>query len=134
MICFEGKPFNITVIQVYDPTSNPEEAEVEQFYENLQDLLKLIPKNDVLSIIGNWNAKVGCQETPRITGKFGTLSDRESAWRTMDGSSWHCTGGSDQEHPQEIKMQKGKIVWGGLTNNWEKKRSKRQRRKERYTH
>ena len=79
MICFEGKPFNITVIQVYDPTSNPEEAEVEQFYENLQDLLELTSKKDVLFIIGDWNAKVGCQETPGITGKFGTLSDRESA-------------------------------------------------------
>ena len=58
-VCFQGKPFNITVIQVYAPTSNAEEAEVEQFYENLQDLLELIPKKDVLFIIGDWNAKVG---------------------------------------------------------------------------
>ena len=68
---FQGKPFNITVIQVYAPTSNTEEAEVEQFYEDLQDLLELTPKKDVLFIIGDWNAKVGSQERPRITGKFG---------------------------------------------------------------
>ena len=68
---FQGKPFNITVIQVYVPTSNPEEAEVEWFYEDLQDLLELTPKKDVLFIIGDWNAKVGSQETPGITGKFG---------------------------------------------------------------
>ena len=69
--CFQGKPFNITVIQVYAPTSNTEEAEVEQFYEDLQDLLKLTPKKDVHFIIGDWNAKVGNQEIPGVTGKFG---------------------------------------------------------------
>ena len=68
---FQGKPFNITVNQVYAPTSNAEEAEVERFYENLQDLLDLTPKKDVLFIIGDWNAKVGSQETPGVTGKFG---------------------------------------------------------------
>ena len=68
---FQGKPFNITVIQVYAPTSNAEEAEVEWFYEDLQDLLELTPKRDVLFIIGDWNAKVGSQETPGLTGKFG---------------------------------------------------------------
>ena len=68
---FQGKPFNITVIQVYAPTSNAEETEVEQFYEDLQDLLELTPKRDVLFIIGDWNAKVGSQETPGVTGKFG---------------------------------------------------------------
>ena len=67
---FRGKPFSITVIQVYAPTSNAEEAEVERFYEDLQDLLKLTTKNDVLFIIGDWNAKVGSQETPGVTGKF----------------------------------------------------------------
>ena len=66
----QGKPFNITVIQVYAPTSNAEEAEVEQFYEDLQDLLELTTKKDVLFIIGDWNAKVGSQETPGVTGKF----------------------------------------------------------------
>ena len=68
---FQGKPFNITVIQVYAPTSNAEEAEVEQFYEDLQDLLELTPKKDVLFVIGDWNAKVGSQELPGVTGKFG---------------------------------------------------------------
>ena len=67
----QRKPFNITVIQAYAPTSNAEEAEVEQFYEDLQDLLELTPQNDVLFIIRNWNAKVGSQETPGVTGKFG---------------------------------------------------------------
>ena len=65
---FQGKPFNITVMQVYAPTSNAEEAEVERFYEDLQDLLELTPKKDVLFIIGDWKAKVGSQETPRETG------------------------------------------------------------------
>ena len=63
-VCFQGKPFNITVIQVYAPTSNAEEAEVERFYEDLQDLLQVTPKKDVLFITGDWNAKVGSQETP----------------------------------------------------------------------
>ena len=67
---FQGKPFNITVIQVYAPTSNAEEAEVELFYEDLQDLLELKPKKGVLFIIGDWNAKVGSQETPGVSGKF----------------------------------------------------------------
>ena len=70
---FQGKPFNITVIQVYAPTNNAEEAEFEWFYENLQDLLELTPKKDVLFIIGDWNAKVGSQETPGVTGKFALL-------------------------------------------------------------
>ena len=68
---FQGKPFNITVIQVYALTSNAKETEVEQFYEDPQDLLELTPKRDVLFIIGDWNAKVGSQETPGVTGKFG---------------------------------------------------------------
>ena len=70
-VCFQGKPFNSTVIQVYAPTSNTEEAEVEWFYEDLQDLLELTPKKEVLFIIEDWNAKVGSQETPGVTGKFG---------------------------------------------------------------
>ena len=68
---FQGNPFNITVIQVYGPTSNAEEAEVEWFYEDLQDLLELTPKKDILFIIGDWNAKVGSQETPGVTRRFG---------------------------------------------------------------
>ena len=70
-VCFQGKPFNITVIQVYASTSNAEEAEVERLYEDLQDLIELTPKKDVLFIIGDWNAKVGSQEIPGVTGKFG---------------------------------------------------------------
>ena len=70
-VCFQGKPFNITVIQAYAPISNAEEAEVEQLYEDLQDLLELTPKKDVLFIIGDWSAKVGSQETPGVTDKFG---------------------------------------------------------------
>ena len=70
-VCFKGKPFNITVIQDYAPTSNAEEADIEWFYEDLQDLLELTPKKDVLFIIGDWNAKVGSQEIPGVTGKFG---------------------------------------------------------------
>ena len=68
---FQGKPFNITVIQVYAPTSNAKEAEIEQFYEDLQDLLELTPQKDVLFITGDWNAKVGSQEIAGVTGKFG---------------------------------------------------------------
>ena len=75
-IRFQGKPFNVTVIQAYGPTSNTEEAEVERFCEDLQDLLELTPKKDVLFIIGDWNAKVGSQETPGVTGKFGLVSLR----------------------------------------------------------
>ena len=71
-VCFQGKPFNITVIQVYAPTTEEtEEPEVEQFYEDLQDLLGLKPKKDVLFILGDWNAKVGSQETPGVRGNFG---------------------------------------------------------------
>ena len=78
-LCFQGKPFNITVIQVYAPTSKAEEAEVEQFWEDLQDLLQLTPKKDVFFIIGDWNAKVGSQEIPGVTGKFGLGAQNETA-------------------------------------------------------
>ena len=80
----QSKPFNITVIQVYALTSNTEEAEVEQFYEGLQDLLKLTPKKDVLFIIGDWNAKVRSQETPRVTGKFGLGVQNEAGPRLIE--------------------------------------------------
>jgi len=79
---FQGKPFNIMVIQAYAPTSNAEEAEVEWFYEDLQDLLELTPKKGVLFIIGNWNAKVGNQETPGVTGKF-SLGIRNEAGQNL---------------------------------------------------
>ena len=81
---FQGKPFNITVIQVYAPTSNAEKAEVEGFYEDLQDLLELTPKRDVLFIIGDWNAKVGSQETPGITGKFSLGVQNEAGQRLIE--------------------------------------------------
>ena len=80
-VCFQGKPFNITVIQAYAPTSNAEEAEVERSYEDLQDLLELTPQKDVLFIIGDWNAK-GSQETPGVTGKFG-LGIWNEAWQRL---------------------------------------------------
>ena len=78
---FRGKPFRITVIQVYAPTSNAEEAEAEQFYEDLQDLLELTPKKDVLFNIGDWNAKVGSQEIHGVTGKFGLGVQNEAGQR-----------------------------------------------------
>ena len=81
-VCLQGKPFNITVIQVYAPTSNTEETEVERFYEDLQDFLELTPKNDVLFIIGDWNAKVGSQETPGVTGK-GSLGIRNEVGQKL---------------------------------------------------
>ena len=80
---FQGKPFNITVIQAYATTSNAEEAEVEWFYEDLQDLLELTPEKDVLVIIGDWNAKVGNQETPGITGTFGLGVQNEAGQRLI---------------------------------------------------
>ena len=82
---FPGKPFNITVIQVYAPNSNVEEAEVEWFYEDLQDPVELTPKNDVLFIIGDWNAKVGSQETPGVTGKFRP----QQLWKRAYGTVVH---------------------------------------------
>ena len=83
-IHFQGKPFNITVIQVYAPTSNAEEAEVERFYEDLQDLLELTPRKEVLFIIGDWNAKVGSQETPGVTDKFGLGIQNEAGQRLIE--------------------------------------------------
>ena len=83
-LCLQGKPFNITVIQVYAPTSNAEETEVERFYEDLQDLLELTPKKDVLFIIGDWNAKVGTQETPGVTGKCGLGIQNEAGQRLIE--------------------------------------------------
>ena len=81
---FQGKPFSITLIQVYAPTSNAEEDEVEWFYEDLQDLLELIPKKDVLFTIRDWNAKVGSQEIPEVTGKFGLGVQNEAEQRLTE--------------------------------------------------
>ena len=83
-IRFQGKPFSVTAIQVYAPTIDAGEAEVEQFYEDLQDLLELTPKKVVLFIIGDWNAKVGSQETPGVTGKFGLGILNEAGQRLIE--------------------------------------------------
>ena len=83
-VCFQGKSFNFTVIQAYVPTSNTEEAEVELFYEDLQDLLELTPPKDVIFIIGDWNAKVGSQEVPGITGKLGLGVQNEAGQRLTE--------------------------------------------------
>ena len=82
-VCFQGKPFNITIIQAYAPSSNTEEAEVERFDEDLEDLLKLTHSKHVLFIIGDWNAKVGSQETPEVTGKFGLGVQNEVGQRLI---------------------------------------------------
>ena len=81
---FQGKPFNIMVIQVYAPTTNADDTDVEQFYEDLQELLELTPQKDVLFIIGDWNAKVGSQETPGVTGKFGLGVQNEAGQRLTE--------------------------------------------------
>ena len=81
---FQGESFNITVIQAYAPTSNPEKAEIEQFYEDLQKILELIPQKDVLFIIGDWNANVGSQETPGTTGKFVHGVQNEAGQRLIE--------------------------------------------------
>ena len=83
-VCFQGKPFNIKVIQAYAPNSNAEEAEVEWFYEDLQDLLELTHKKYVLFIMGDWNAKVGSQETPEVKGKFGLRVQNEAGKRLIE--------------------------------------------------
>ena len=98
LVCFQGKPFKITVIQVYAPTTNAEEAEVEPFYEDLQDLLELTPKKDVLFIIGTWNAKVGSHEIPGVTGKFGLGVQNEGGQRLTVLSRKH-TGHSKHPFP-----------------------------------
>ena len=96
-VCFQGKPFNITVIQVHAPTSNDEKAEVEWIYEDLQDLLELTPKKGVFFIIGDWNAKLGSQETPGVTGKFGLGMWNEAGQRLIQFCQEKCTGHS--KHP-----------------------------------
>ena len=102
---FQGKSLNITVIQVYAPTSDAEEAEVEQFYEDLQDLLELTPKKDVLLIIGDWNAKVGSQETPGVTSKFGLGMLNEAGQRLIEfsrGNSLVIANTRFQQHKKRL--------------------------------
>ena len=103
-VCFQGKPFNITVIQIYAPTSNAEEAEVERFYEDLQDLLDSTPKKDVLFIIGDWYAKVGNQETPGVTGIFGLGVQNEAGQRLDRVLPRKCTG--HIKHPLPTTQEK----------------------------
>ena len=100
-VCFQGKPFSITVIQVYDPTSNAEEAEVKWFYDYLQDFQELIPKKDVIFIIGDWNAKVGSQEIPGVTGKFGLEYKMKEANGVL--SREHA---GHNKHPLPTKQEK----------------------------
>ena len=102
-VCFQGKPFNITVIQVYAPTSNAEEDEAESFYEDLQDLLELTPKKYVLFITGDWNAKVGSQEIPRVTGKFGLGVQNEAGQRLIEFCQENTV---DSKHPLPTTQEK----------------------------
>ena len=105
---FQGKPFNITVIQVYAPTSNAEEADLERFYEDLQDLLELTPKKDVLFIIGDWNAKVGSQEIPGVTGRFDRGVQNEAGQRLIE----FC-----QENAKTLFQQHKRILYTWTSPN-----------------
>ena len=115
---FQGKPFNIMVIQAYAPTSKGEEAEVEWFYEDLQDLLELTPKKDVLFIIEDWNAKVGSQETPGVTGKFG-LGIWNEAGQRLRVLPRESTGHSKHPLPttQEKTLHMDIRRWSALKSN-----------------
>ena len=137
---FQGKPFNITVIQVYAPTSNAAESEVERFYEDIQDILELTPQNDVLFIIGDWNAKMGSQETPGVTDKFGlriwsrakanrvlprehTGHSKDPLWTTqekilhMDITKWSMPK-SNWSYSLQSKMEKLYTVSKNKTGSW----------------
>ena len=103
-VCFQDKPFNTTVIQVYTPKSNAEEAKVEWFYEDLQDLLELTPPKDVLFLIGDWNAKVGSQETPGVTGKFDLGVQNEAGQRVTEFCQREHTDHS--KHPLPTTQKK----------------------------
>ena len=102
-VCSQGKPFNITVIQVYAPTINAEEAEIEWFYEDLQDLLELKLKKDVLFITEDWNAKVGSQEIPGVSGRFSLGEQNEAVQRLTEFCQEICTGHSKHPLPQHKK-------------------------------
>ena len=115
----QGKPFNITVIQVYAPTSNAEEAEVEQFYEDLQDLLELTPKKDVLLIIGDWKVKVGSEETTGVTGKFGLGIRNEAGQKLIRVLPRKGTGHSKYPLPttQEKTLHMDVTRWSTLKSD-----------------
>ena len=104
-VCFQGKPFNITVIQIYAPTSNAEEAKVERSYEDLRDFIELTPKKDVLFIIGDWNAKVGSQEISGVTGKFGLGVQNEAGQRLTEfcqGNTLVIANTLFQQHKRQL--------------------------------
>ena len=119
-LCFQHKPFNVTVIQVYALTTNAEEAEVEQFYEDLQDLLELTPKKDILFIIRDWNAKVESQETPGATGKFGLGMWNEAGQRLVEFCQEKALGHSKHPLPttQEKTLHMEINRWSTLKSNW----------------
>ena len=114
-VCFQGKPFSITVIQVYGSTSNAKEAEAEQFYDDLQDLLELTPKKGVIFIIGDWNVKVGSQEIPGVTGKFGLEVQNEAGQRLTEFSQEKALGTGHSKYPlpttQEKTLHVDKTRW-----------------------
>ena len=115
---FQGKPFSITVIQIYAPTSNAEEAKVEPFYEYLKNVLELTPKKDVLFIVGDWNAKVGSQETPGVTGKFGLGIRNEAGQRLIVLPTEHS---GHSKHPlpttQEKTLHMDNTRWATLKSD-----------------
>ena len=116
---FQGKPFNITVIQVYVPITSAEEAEAEQFYENLQDLLELIPKRDALFIIGNWSAKVGSQEITGVTGKIGLGVQNEAGQRLTElcqETTLVIANTLFQQHKKRLYMDITR--WSILESDW----------------
>ena len=117
---FQGKPFNITVIHVYAPTSNVEEAEVEQSYEDLQDLLELTPQKDVLFIIGDWNANVGSQEIPWVTGKFALGVQNEAGQRLLEFCQENALGHSKHPLPttQEKTLHMDITRWSTPKSDW----------------
>ena len=118
-LCFQGKPFNITVIQVYAPTSNTDKAEVEHFYEDLQDLLELTPKKDVLFIIEDWNAKVGSQETPGVTCKFGLEIRNEAGQRLIEFCQENALVIANtlfQQHKRRLHLAITR--WSTLNSDW----------------
>jgi len=116
LFCFQGKSFNITVIQVYAPTTNAKEAEIEWFCEDIQDLLELTPKEDVLFIIGDWNAKVGSQETAGVTGKIGLGVQNEAGQRLTRVLPRELTDQSKHSLPtiQEMTLHMDNTRWSIL--------------------
>ena len=117
-VCFQDKPFSITAIQVYAPTSNTKEA--EQFYEDLQDFLELTPKKDILFIIGDWNAKVGSQETPGVTGKFGLGVQNELGQRLTEFCQENTLGIANTllQQEQEKTLHMDITIWSILKSDW----------------